>query len=67
MHNWAEEVRVGIPSFPSVTSINQLVDALTLIIFTASVQHTPANYNQRKYMADAQNVYVCLVCLPPVP
>ncbi|KAH7367116.1 lipoxygenase [Plectosphaerella cucumerina] len=48
---WCEEIQVAgqIPTFPTITTIDQLVDAVTMCIHTASPQHTAVNYLQKYY------------------
>ncbi|KAM0238875.1 hypothetical protein ACHAP5_008564 [Fusarium lateritium] len=49
--NWCKEIqsRGQIPSFPTITTVDQLVDAVTMCIHTASPQHTAVNYLQDYY------------------
>ncbi|GJC86499.1 putative linoleate 9S-lipoxygenase 4 [Colletotrichum liriopes] len=48
---WCKEIQVNgqIPTFPTITSFEQLTDAVTMCIHTASPQHTAVNYLQRYY------------------
>ncbi|KAM0326695.1 hypothetical protein ACHAQA_006566 [Verticillium albo-atrum] len=48
---WCKEIQVEgqIPTFPTITTFDQLVDAVTMCIHTASPQHTAVNYLQRYY------------------
>ncbi|EXJ82475.1 hypothetical protein A1O3_06288 [Capronia epimyces CBS 606.96] len=48
---WCKEVQTHgqIPSFPTITTVDQLVDAVTMCIHTASPQHTAVNYLQKYY------------------
>ncbi|KAM0320654.1 hypothetical protein ACHAPQ_009853 [Fusarium lateritium] len=49
--DWCKEIqtRGQIPSFPTITTLNQLIDAVTMCIHTASPQHTAVNYLQDYY------------------
>ncbi|KAF3037682.1 hypothetical protein E8E12_007729 [Didymella heteroderae] len=49
--DWCKEIQVKgkIPTFPTITTFNQLVDAATMCIHTASPQHTAVNYLQDYY------------------
>ncbi|KAJ4243205.1 hypothetical protein NW762_014841 [Fusarium torreyae] len=49
--SWCEEIQTKgqIPSFPTITTVDQLVDAVTMCIHTASPQHTAVNYLQDYY------------------
>lgn len=48
---WCTEIQIAaqIPSFPTITTVAQLVDAVTMCIHTASPQHTAVNYLQDYY------------------
>jgi arachidonate 15-lipoxygenase len=45
---WTRDVRLNgkVTGFRTITSREQLVDVLTMIIFTASAQHAAVNFNQ---------------------
>ncbi|KAI0401150.1 lipoxygenase [Xylaria palmicola] len=49
--NWYTEIQSKgqIPTFPSISTVAQLVDAVTMCIHTASPQHTAVNYLQNYY------------------
>lgn len=49
--DWCKEIQIGgqIPSFPTITTVEQLVDAVTMCIHIASPQHTAVNYLQDYY------------------
>lgn len=49
--NWCIEIQTAgqIPTFPTITTRNHLIDALTMCIHTASPQHTAVNYLQDYY------------------
>ncbi|KAI6765924.1 hypothetical protein HG530_006994 [Fusarium avenaceum] len=49
--NWCKEIQTSgqIPSFPFITTVDQLIDAVTMCIHTASPQHTAVNYLQDYY------------------
>lgn len=49
--NWCKEIQIKgqIPTFPTITTKDQLVDAVTMCIHIASPQHTAVNYLQEYY------------------
>ena len=49
--NWCTEIQTHgqIPSFPTIATVDQLIDAITMYIHTASPQHTAVNYLQKYY------------------
>ncbi|KAF1926454.1 Lipoxygenase [Didymella exigua CBS 183.55] len=49
--DWCKELQTNgqIPSFPTITTLVQLIDATTMCIHTASPQHTAVNYLQDYY------------------
>lgn len=49
--DWCKEIQTmgQIPSFPTITTVDQLIDAATMCIHTASPQHTAVNYLQDYY------------------
>jgi hypothetical protein len=49
--DWCKEIQTSgqIPSFPTITTVDQLIDAVTMCIHTASPQHTAVNYLQDYY------------------
>ncbi|KAJ2976914.1 hypothetical protein NUW58_g7969 [Xylaria curta] len=49
--NWCVEIQTKgqIPTFPTITTVDQLVDALTMCVHIASPQHTAVNYLQNYY------------------
>jgi hypothetical protein len=49
--SWCEEIQTKgqIPTFPTITTVDQLVDAVTMCIHIASAQHTAVNYLQDYY------------------
>jgi hypothetical protein len=48
---WCKEIQTQgqIPTFPTITTVDQLVDAATMCIHIASPQHTAVNYLQDYY------------------
>lgn len=53
--DWYQEIRSQqggqLPTFPTITTRDQLIDAVTMCIHIASPQHTAVNYLQNFYMA----------------
>jgi hypothetical protein len=49
--DWCTEIQTKgqIPTFPTIKTVDQLVDAVTMCIHTASPQHTAVNYLQDYY------------------
>ncbi|KAL6921066.1 hypothetical protein FSST1_005092 [Fusarium sambucinum] len=49
--DWCKEIQTNgqIPSFPTITTVEELIDAVTMCIHTASPQHTAVNYLQDYY------------------
>lgn len=50
--NWASTLHRNMPGFPSpdrLQNVDELVDAVTMIIFVSSHSHAAANYFQSKY------------------
>jgi hypothetical protein len=49
--DWCNEIQKNgqIPSFPTIMTVDQLIDAATMCIHTASPQHTAVNYLQDYY------------------
>jgi hypothetical protein len=65
---WCKEIRSPtggqLPTFPVITTIPALVDAITMCIHIASPQHTAVNYLQNFYQAFVINKPASL-CAPP--
>lgn len=53
IQNWCKEIQTAgnLPSFPTIKTVDQLIDAVTMCIHIASPQHTAVNYLQNFYMA----------------
>jgi len=68
IQRWCDEIigRGRMKNFPpSFTVRTALVEALTMIIFTASAQHTAVNYLQEHYLTFMPNSPGALLCGPP--
>ena len=67
---WCHEIQSPtagqIPSFPTITTIPALVDAITMCIHIAAPQHTAVNYLQDFYQAFVINRPASLCASPPV-
>ena len=55
----------GLKSFPTIHTLDQLIDAVTMCIHLASPQHTSINYLQNYYQAFVINKPPCLYTPPP--
>ena len=66
--NWCKEIQTHgqIPSFPTITTVEQLIDAVTMCIHTASPQHTAVNYTQKYYYSFVPSKPAAL-CTPLPP
>ena len=66
---WYQEIRSPtagqMPSFPTITTIPALIDAITMCIHIASPQHTAVNYLQDFYQAFVINKPPSLLSPPP--
>lgn len=53
IRHWCKEIQTAgqLPSFPTITTLDGLIDAVTMCIHIASPQHTAVNYLQNFYMA----------------
>jgi hypothetical protein len=55
----------GLKTFPTIKTLNDLIDAVTMCIHLASPQHTSVNYLQNYYQAFVVNKPPCLYTKPP--
>ena len=55
----------GLKSFPSIRTLDQLIDAVTMCVHIASPQHTSINYLQNYYYAFVVNKPPSLYAQPP--
>jgi Lipoxygenase len=66
---WYQEIQsdkgAKIPSFPKITTVEELVDAITMCIHIASPQHSAVNYLQSFYQTFVINKPPCL--FQPLP
>ncbi len=69
IQNWAEEVSAHdgarITNFPRLTTVDTLVDAMTMCIHIACPQHTTVNYLQQYYLSFVANKPPALLDAPP--
>jgi hypothetical protein len=72
LQKWSEEMRkspeeggANIKSFPTLSTFDELVDAVTMCIHIASPQHTAVNYLQNYYQSFVVNKPPCLYA--PLP
>lgn len=67
IQNWVREVKTAafMPSFPEITTIDELVDAVTMCIHVASPFHSAVNYLQNFYQVFVVAKPPSLCQLPP--
>ena len=67
IQDWSNEVRTAahMPSFPELTTLDALVNAVTMCIFIASPYHTAINYLQNFYQAFVVAKPPALCSAPP--
>lgn len=71
IRDWCAEMQAplgagaNIKTFPTVTSLEALIDCVTMCIHIASPQHTAVNYLQNYYQAFVPNKPACLYHPPP--
>eukprot|EP00041_Stephanoeca_diplocostata_P006435 m.84881 g.84881 ORF g.84881 m.84881 type:complete len:716 (-) comp16359_c0_seq1:57-2204(-) len=68
LQNFLQTLREGeakLPGFPNVTTNEALVDALTMIIYTASHQHSAVNYFQEQFLSYCPQA-PSVIAVPPV-
>ena len=67
IRSWCQQVQNEgqIPTFPTIRTIDELVDAVTMCIHIASPQHTAINYLQNFYMGFVPAKPPCLYTPPP--
>ena len=72
LQNWSEEMRkstkdggANLKSFPTLSTVNELIDCLTMCIHIASPQHTAVNYLQNYHQSFVVNKPACLYAPPP--
>ncbi|KAK6511322.1 hypothetical protein TWF481_000243 [Arthrobotrys musiformis] len=67
--SWCREMQddmgARLNSFPTITTLDQLIDAVTMCIHIASPQHTAVNYLQEYYQVFVPNKPSCLAT--PLP
>jgi hypothetical protein len=72
IRNWYMEMQAdpaergaGMKTFPTIKTLNDLIDAVTMCIHLASPQHTSVNYLQNYYQAFVVNKPPCFYHKPP--
>ncbi|KAJ5908347.1 hypothetical protein N7495_001029 [Penicillium taxi] len=69
IQNWSEEMRstngANLKYFPTINTLKDLVDCVTMCIHLASPQHTAVNYLQDYYQIFVINKPPCLFTKPP--
>jgi hypothetical protein len=67
IQRWATEIQTAghMPTFPSITTLDSLVDAATMCVFIASPFHTAINYLQNFYQAFVAAKPPALCSAPP--
>lgn len=67
IRSWCQQIQNEgqIPTFPTIRTIDELVDAVTMCIHIASPQHTAINYLQNFYMGFVPAKPPCLYTPPP--
>ncbi|KAF3926232.1 Lipoxygenase-4 [Dactylellina cionopaga] len=63
--SWVKEMQdevygAGLRSFPTISTLDELIDAVTMCIHIASPQHTAVNYLQEYYQVFVPNKPSCL-------
>ncbi|MBD2166956.1 lipoxygenase [Calothrix membranacea FACHB-236] len=56
-----------VPGFPEITSLQQLIDIATVIIFTSGPQHAAVNFSQFDYAGYVPNAPLALYSQPDIP
>ncbi|MBD2338570.1 lipoxygenase [Calothrix sp. FACHB-156] len=56
-----------VPGFPEITSLQQLIDIATVIIFTSGPQHAAVNFSQFDYVGYVPNAPLALYSQPDIP
>ena len=67
LQNWSEEMQkspkdggANLKSFPTLSTLDELIDCVTMCIHIASPQHTAVNYLQNYYQSFVVNKPACL-------
>ncbi|BAY33626.1 arachidonate 15-lipoxygenase precursor [Nostoc carneum NIES-2107] len=56
-----------VPGFPEITSLQQLIDIATVVIFTSGPQHAAINFSQFDYAGYVPNAPLALYSQPDTP
>jgi len=62
---WCKAIQNHVSNFPTITKVEQLTDAVTSIIFNASIQHSAVNDPQYFFLGYAPNA-ICKL-MKPIP
>ena len=60
MHKSANDGGANLKSFPTLSTVNELVDCVTMCIHIASPQHMAVNYLQNYYQSFVVNKPACM-------
>lgn len=65
--SWSDNIRIRIPSFPSITDVTSLAGIITSIVFNSSIQHSAMNDPQWYFFGYVPNAPATLRKPVPTP